>query len=231
MVPLLKVLDSCENFTFQSERKVQGHGPGAISMLQHGLVTLITTTTSDGEQAIGDIPALISHAVEVCGAEATLRTLINVLLQLSDSHQFLFALDAITTVVSTSGDDVRNALRLQYNNLGVLLRTGEILPAEAVVRLYRQVEACSDLVTVQEMTLDAFNFAQQLTNIDTADPNLDAVTDMQTNQDQTDGIDQVLDEVAALGNMDSNDADMSFDALYGLQGNDMDLNDLDLDMF
>jgi hypothetical protein len=24
---------------------------------------------------------------------------------------------------------------------------------------------------------------------------------------------------------------MNFDALYGLQGNDMDLNDLDLDMF
>jgi hypothetical protein len=55
--------------------------------------------------------------------------------------------------------------------------------------------------------------------------------DIQTDQGQPDGIDQVLDEVAAMGNLDSTDADMNFDALYGLQGNDMDLNDLDLDMF
>jgi hypothetical protein len=55
--------------------------------------------------------------------------------------------------------------------------------------------------------------------------------DMQGDQEQADGIDQVLDEVAAMGNLDANDADMNFDALYGLQGSDMDLNDLDLDMF
>ncbi|KAK5256484.1 mediator complex subunit, partial [Exophiala xenobiotica] len=88
-----------------------------------------------------------------------------------------------------------------------------------------------------EMHLNAFTFAQQLSNIDTADPNLDGVPasagvmDMQGDQEQADGIDQVLDEVAAMGNLDANDADMNFDALYGLQGSDMDLNDLDLDMF
>jgi len=88
---------------------------------------------------------------------------------------------------------------------------------------------------VQDMGLDTI-FAQQLTNIDTVNPNLDAATavsgvDMQVDQGQPDGIDQVLDEVAAMGNLDPTDADMSFDALYGLQGGDMDLNDLDLDMF
>jgi hypothetical protein len=41
----------------------------------------------------------------------------------------------------------------------------------------------------------------------------------------------VLDEVAAMGNLDTSDGDMNFDSLYGLQGNEMDLNDLDLDMF
>jgi len=73
--------------------------------------------------------------------------------------------------------------------------------------------------------------------MDSTDPNLDgnaavsAGMSLQPDQGEADGIDQVLDEVAAMGNLDSNDADMSFDALYGLQNTDMDLNDLDLDMF
>jgi len=232
---VVKALSNLEHFTLFSERQVQNDGPGAVSILQHSLLSIITTP--DGEQSTSDIPSLVTYVVEVQGPEATLRILIGVLLQLSDSHHFLFALDAITTIISTVGTEVRDALRVHYNNLGPLLKTGETLHAEAVVRLYRQVEAYSNLLTVQEMTLDTFNFAQQLTNIDTADPNLDGVTavpglmDMNADQDQADGIDQVLDEVAALGNMDANDAGLSFDDMYGLQGNDMDLNDLDLDMF
>ena len=235
--PTLKFLDDCRTFTLSSEREVQNQD---LSILQHSLVTLVTSTDSlnNGELATGqDISSLVSRAVEIQGPASTLRALTGVLLQLSDSHQFLFALDAVTTVICTAGHDIRDALRLQYHNLGGLLKAGDTLAAEAVVRLYRQVEAYTNLLTVQDMGLDTFTFAQQLTDIDTANPNLDAVTaisagvDMQTDEGQADGIDQVLDEVAAMGNLESNDADMSFDALYGLQGNDMDLNDLDLDMF
>jgi hypothetical protein len=98
------------------------------------------------------------------------------------------------------------------------------------------------------------------TNTNTANntnnnPNLDASSAMDmsglqhpadptatANQVQ-DGIDQVLDEAAAMGGLDNaldagmnsmNDSDLNFDQLYGLEGDDMglaDLNDLDLDMF
>ncbi|KAJ9601871.1 mediator complex subunit [Cladophialophora chaetospira] len=239
--PVLRVLDNCQGFTLSSERdvQVQNESLGIVSTLQHGLASLITSSNSlDVEQQVRyqDIPALVDRVVEVRGADAALRALIGVLLQLSGGHQFLFALDAVTTAICMGGEGLSDALRLQYQNLGVLLKTGDTLSAEAVVRLYRQVEAYKALLTVQDMGLDTI-FAQQLTNIDTADPNLDAATavsgggDVQAGSEQPDGIDQVLDEVAAKGYLDANDADMNFDALYGLQGNDMDLNDLDLDMF
>jgi hypothetical protein len=180
---------------------------------------------------------MVHRAIEVRGADTALRALIGVLIQLSDSHDFLFALDTISTITCAGGNTLRNALRLQYNTLGSLLKKGDTLSAEAVVRLHRQVETYTNLLTVQDMGLDPFSFTQQLSNIDTANPNLDTTTavsaglDVEADHGQADGIDQVLDEVAAMGNLDSNDADMSFDALYGLQNTDMDLNDLDLDMF
>ncbi|KIW84594.1 hypothetical protein Z517_03844 [Fonsecaea pedrosoi CBS 271.37] len=237
---ILKTLDQCPDFSFVSERERETPNPGTLNIIQHCLANLITSTTAldIGEAPpFEDISALVSRAVEVHGPQTTLRAIVGVLLQLSDSHVFLYALDALTTAVCMAGNGLRDALRLQYHDLGNLLKSGETLAAEGVVRLYRQVETYTNLLAVPDMGLDSFNFSQQLTNMDTADPNLDAATavsggmDLQTDQGQADGIDQVLDEVAAMGNLDSNDADMSFDALYDLQGNDMDLNDLDLDMF
>lgn len=185
-------------------------------------------------------------ALRCHGPDATLRSLIDVLLQLSNSHNFLFALDLISTIICIAQPKLRDALRICYSMLSTLLRKGDALSAEAVVRLYRQVETYTNILTVQDMNLDQFAFAHQLTNIDTANANLDAVVtgqgdgmDMQQDQGQeADGIDQVLGEAAALGNLDdsmgTNDVDLSFDALYGPQSADMnleDLNDLDLDMF
>ncbi|EXJ64796.1 hypothetical protein A1O7_01134 [Cladophialophora yegresii CBS 114405] len=242
---VLTTLDKCPDFTLAAEREVQNEGPGVVSLLQHSLATLITSANTlhpEQQVSLHDIPALMNRTVEIRGAEVALRALIGVLLQLSDSHQFLFALDAVTTVICMGGEGLHAALRLLYHNLGGTLRSGDTLTAEAVVRLYRQVEAYKNLLTVQEMGLDTI-FGQQLTDIDTANPNLDAATavsggggggvvDMQAaEQGEPDGIDQVLDEVAAMGNLDTSDADMNFDTLYGLEGNEMDLNDLDLDMF
>ncbi len=236
---ILQILDDRPDFTLSPEREVQKEGPGVIGKVQEGFITLVTSPNSlELGQPRGppDISGLITRLVEVRGTDGALRALISVLLQLSGSHNFLFALDAITTAICMAGEGLHDALRLQYSNLGGLLKTADTLTAEAVVRLYRHVEAYKNLLTVQDMGLDTI-FAQQLTNIDTADPNLDAATavsggvDVPEDLDQPDGIDQMLDEAAAMGNLDSNDADMNFDALYGLQGNDMDLNDLDLDMF
>ncbi|KAK5059644.1 mediator complex subunit [Exophiala sideris] len=232
------ILKQCPVFSFSPD---QGVDPSQIAaVLQEGVVAMITSAGASVVQeqsTTSDICSMVNCAIDSLGLQGTLRVLLAVLLQMSDSPDFLFALDTVSTIVCTVPRGLRETLRLLYTNLGTLLKKGDTLSAEAVVRLHRQVEAFANLLTVQEMGLDAFAFAQQLTNIDTADPNLDGATavsgamDLQGNQEPADGIDQVLDEVAAMGNLDSNDADMNFDALYGLQNTDMDLNDLDLDMF
>ncbi|KIX00118.1 uncharacterized protein Z518_10255 [Rhinocladiella mackenziei CBS 650.93] len=237
---IIKTLNQCPEFSLSVEAEAHIRDKGLFSGLQNSIVTMITSASAleiDEQLIVQNVSSMVHHAIELRGADATLRALIGVLLQLSDSHDFLFALDTVSTIVCVAGHRVRDVLRSQYNNLSPLLKKGETLLAEAIVRLHRQVEAYTNVLTVQDMGLDAFSFAQQLTNIDTANPNLDDNTavsgglDMQTEQVQADGIDQVLDEVAAMGNLDSNDADMSFDAFYGLHSTDMDLNDLDLDMF
>lgn len=233
-----EVLKQCPDFSFSPAHRVED---GQIaSTLQQSIVSMITSAGASALQeqsASSNIPFMVVYAIDALGLQGTLRVLLAVLLQMSDSPDFLFALDTVSTIVCTFHRGLRETLRLLYTNLGTLLKKGDTLSAEAVVRLHRQAEAYANLLTVQEMGLDPFTFAQQLTNIDTADPNLDATTavsggmELQPEQEPADGIDQVLDEVAAMGNLDSNDADMNFDALYGLQNTDMDLNDLDLDMF
>ncbi|EXJ78939.1 hypothetical protein A1O3_08439 [Capronia epimyces CBS 606.96] len=239
---VLKLLEQCPESSFSSaeHQEVQLQDGQLLHGLQSHLVALIAShgvLDVEKQASSPNVPAMVRRAVEVQGVEAALRALVGVLLQLSDSPDFLFSLDAVATLVTMTGNELRDILRVQYGTLGTLLKKGETLSAEAVVRLHRLVEAYTNLLAVHDMGLDSFSFAQQLTNIDTTNPNLDGNAtasrgiDLQTETTQTDGIDQVLDEVAAMSNMDSNDADMNFDALYGLQSADMDLNDLDLDMF
>ncbi|KAL2421279.1 Mediator of RNA polymerase II transcription subunit 5 [Exophiala dermatitidis] len=218
----LKVVEQLPESSF-SVAKLQD---GPVDEVQPHIVALIMQQSS----TVG-IPAMVRRLIEIQGAELALKSLLGVLLQLSGSPDFLLCLDVIATLVSVVHNGLREALRLQSGTLGTLLKKGDTLSAEAVVRLHRLVEAYTNFLTPHDMGLDSFDF----TNIDTTNPNLDenAPTsgDVEKEPSQADGIDQVLDEVAAMGNMDSNDADMNFDALYGLQGGDMDLNDLDLDMF
>lgn len=220
-----------------------------LASLQNSITRILTSVPSmdiENQSSSRYSPALMRLALRCHGPDATVRSLIDVLVQFSASHNFLFALDLISTIICIAEPKLRDALRIRYSMLSTLLRKGDLIPAQAVVLLYRQVETYTSMLTVQDMNLDQFAFAHQLTNIDTANANLDAVVagqgdgmDLQVDQGQeTDGIDQVLGEVAALGNLDdgmgTNDVDLSFDALYGPQSTDMnleDLNDLDLDMF
>lgn len=239
---VLKLLDRCpeSSFTIPMAQDARLQDNELLDRMQSYLVTLITSHSVDDsakQSPNPTVPAMVRRAIEARGVEATLRALIGVLLQLSDSNDFLFSLDAVATVVTVAGSELRDVLRLQYGDLATLLRKGDTLSAEAVVRLWRLVEAFTNILAIHDIPLDSFAFTQQLTNIDTTNPNLDGGATASGGMDshdeatQADGIDQVLDEVAAMGNMDPNDADMNFDALYGLQSTDMDLNDLDLDMF
>jgi hypothetical protein len=237
---MIASLQRSETFAFALERQLGIEGKVSIARMQQDLIGLLASTSGlgiAGGAGDQDVTALTTRALEAYGAEALLTGLLEILLQLSESHQFAFALDAAATLVCLTGSTVREVLRLRYQNIGTLLKTGNTLGAEAVIRLYRHVEAYAGLLTVPDLGPDTFSFNQQLANIDTADPDLDAVAavstaiDLPAEQPQVDSIDQVLDEAAAMTSLDNNDADMSFDALYGLEGNDMDLNDLDLDMF
>jgi len=246
----LTTFSAYQEFSFVLEREPLPDAPNDIlGSLQNSITALLTSVTSmdtEIQSSSRYSPSLMRLALRCHGPDATLRSLIEVLLQLSNSHNFLFALDLISTIICIAEPKLRDMLRIRYNMLSTLLRQGDALSAEAVVRLYRQVEAYTTILTVQDMNLDQFAFAHQLTNIDTANANLDAVVsgqgdgmDLVADQGhEADGIDQVLGEAAALGNLDdgmgANDVDLSFDALYGPQSGDMnleDLNDLDLDMF
>lgn len=218
---VLKILDQCPEFSLAPN---PGSQKDVLGTLQNSIVNLVNSTTAEF-----DITALLGRAAELRGPEEALRALVGVLLQLSDSHNFLFALDTVSILVCMSEDGLRDALRLQYNNLGALLKGGDTLTAEAIVRLYRHVEAYMNLLTVQDMGLGGFTFAQS--NIDTANPNLDGVPEVSGDGMAVLSQFDPLDQAEAMGHLDSNDGDMSFDALYGLQGSELDLNDLDLDMF
>jgi hypothetical protein len=234
------ILQASQTFNFALERQTNINDMVSTEKMQQDLIALLASTSGlgiAGDVGHHDIAALTTRVLEAYGADALVSSLLEVLLQLSEGHQFAFALDAATTLVCITGSAVQDVLRVRYQAIGTLLKTGNTLGAEAVIRLHRHVEAYAGLLAVPDMGMDTFSFNQQLANIDTADPDLDAVAaitttlDLPVEQPQADSIDQVLDEAAAMTSLDNNDADLSFDALYGLEGNDMDLNDLDLDMF
>lgn len=245
----LTIFNSCPDFSFVPEGDPLNGVVNILATLQSSITNSLTSLPSmeiADQTSAQYTPALMRLALRCHGPDKTLRALIEVLLQLSNSHNFLFALDLISTIICIADAKLRDALRIRYSMLSSLIRKGDALTAEAVVRLNRQVEAYTIILAVQDMNIDQFAFTHQMTNIDTANANLDAVVTgpgdgMDLSQDpgqEADSIDQVLGEVAAMSNLDdgmgANDVDLSFDALYGPQSGDMnleDLNDLDLDMF
>lgn len=258
----LKTLLKFPEFSLGSEGQSSvGASPeGVLSTLRNAITTILNLMStldidSTMSASVRYSPSLVNQAIRSTSPASTLQALISSLLQFSESHNFVLALDLISTIISTSDSNLRDNLRIRYNTLSQVLKRGDTLTAEAIVRLYRQVETYSTVLTVQEMSLDPFAFAQQMSTIDTANPSLDAVVASTTEQapmdmdnlpgvtqgdviPTEDGIDQVLNEAAAMeglrDSMDGLDGDLSWDALYGDGSNDMNLEDLDaldLDMF
>jgi len=242
---LLETLNKCEDFSFSLDENFSPPSAGLVSALQQALISQLTSATNigmEGHPASQYSPSFIRYAIKARGPESVLRSLIGVLLQFTGSHEFLLALDMVSTIVCMAGHQLSDALRLQYSRLGVLLKRNETLYAEAVVHLHRQVESYTNVLTApaQDLGLDQFAFAQQLSNIDTANANLEAGVsgqgnlDMQPDQEPADEIDQVLGQAAAMGSLDQSDGGMGLDDLYGLHTDNMGLeglDDLDLDMF
>ena len=129
----------------------------------------------------------------------------------------------MTTLVCVLDRQLRDLLRLKFMTLR------DSASAAPIVHLHRRVEAYASVLLVQEMPME---FVQQLTNIDTADANLDTNLDA-TQEQPEDEIDQVLNANAMSMEQPEMTADVAMDDFYGLQNDNMglDLDDLDLDMF
>lgn len=141
------------------------------------------------------------------------------------------ALDVAATVICCADRMLRDMLRLKYATVASVLKKDRVR-AEAIVHLHRRVEAYATVLIVQDIDMQ---FAPLQLNSDEANLEVQPTQEGQAMDD----IDQVLDEQAALGNIETDaglglDTDMSMDDLYGLPSDDMgltNLDDLDLEMF
>lgn len=224
----LKAFDSIDSFSFDDQEEIDRTTFVGLSIFQQMVINQVTSLPNIGlsGQTISEaIYTLLQTTLYIRGPHVTLRCLIGVLLHFVGNPEFFYALDLISTLICLSDSKLRNQLRLQYNRLGPLLKKNETMYAEACVHLFRKQELYN--------TLLAASFATQLTNIDTTSANLDPAAslpdvNMEASQTQVDSIDQVLDEVAVLGDMDENDAINVDDFLFP-DDNFGNLEDLNLD--
>jgi mediator of RNA polymerase II transcription subunit 5 len=215
---IVKMLQTPAEFSFGNSEKVSLQGLKQI---------VSTSITAPG----ASIP--VRSAAQAYGGNTVLSCLLDVLMQSFGGGDVLYALDLVATLVCTG--DIKDALRLRYQDLGALLKKRESMMAMAIVHLYRRVEAYASVFVVQETNMEII-----------ALPNIGATNVVpEASQDQSqqiDDIDQVLNDSAALNAMDNTldsgmdggmDPGDGMDSFY-MPDDNMglgDLGDLDLDMF
>ncbi|RMD39354.1 hypothetical protein DV735_g5771, partial [Chaetothyriales sp. CBS 134920] len=183
-----------------------------------------------------NLAANFDGLIQNCGVDLALRTLFDILIRFSGTEHFLTSLDLCSTLVCVVDPQIRDLLKLKAATIGPLLKKSQALLAEAVVHLHRRVEAYASVLMVQDLGIDQFA-TLQLSNIEVVAADMDvqaaATQDVQPSVDQSmDDIDQVLNESAALTNLDPSDASgLNIDDFYGLQNEMGNLDDLDLEMF
>jgi mediator of RNA polymerase II transcription subunit 5 len=167
----------------------------------------------------------IDAAVQVNGAADVLHVLVDELRLLSGSPNFDTALDILSSAICARAGSLpeadfvltlREALRLEYDNLPQILKKGGLVYAEAVVRLRRRVDILSVVPPQADTSFDAGSgpLVPELTNMDLQSMNLDAttanadidVTALQNAaQAHPEDIDRMLDEAAAAPMMNETD--------------------------
>ena len=159
----------------------------------------------------------IDTAVQLNGASDVLHVLIDELQLLSGTPNYDPALDILSSLMCARagslpevgfGLTLREALRLEYDNLTQILKRGDLMYAEAVVRLRRRVDILSVVPPQADISLEAASgpIVPELTNMDLETMNLDAtaanadidVTALQNAaQAEPEDIDRMLNEAAA----------------------------------
>jgi mediator of RNA polymerase II transcription subunit 5 len=167
----------------------------------------------------------IDTAVQFNGAAEVLRVLVDELKLLSGNPSFDPALDILSSAICARAGSLpeadfiltlREALRLEYDNLAQILKEGDLIYAEAVVRLRRRVDILSVVPPQANISFEAGSgpIVPELTNMDLQNMNLDAaaanadidVTALQNApQAHPEDIDRMLNE--AVGAPMLNEAD------------------------
>jgi mediator of RNA polymerase II transcription subunit 5 len=167
----------------------------------------------------------IDTAIQFGGATRVLRVLIDELKLLSGTPNFDPALDILSSVIcARTGSlpeadfvlSLREALRLEYDDLEQVLKKGDLIYAEALVRLRRRVDVLSVVPPQADIPFEAGSgpIIPELTNIDLQDMNLEAsaanadidVAALQNAAEaHSEDIDRMLDEAAAAPMMNETD--------------------------
>jgi len=173
----------------------------------------------------------IDTAVHFHGAADVLHVLIDELKLLSGTPNFDAALDILSSLICARAGSLpeagsfltlREALRLENDSLAQILKGGDLVYAEAVVRLRRRVDILSVVPPQSDVSLEAGSgpIVPELTNMDLQNMNLDTttanadidVTALQNAaQAHPEDIDRMLNEAAAAPML--NEADFGDDGL------------------
>lgn len=234
---------------------------GSICNAFHSLLYWDTSLIPSAGLPISFAYKQIDTALEFNGATEVLRTLIEELKILSGTPNFEPALDVLASAICARAGSLpeaefvlslKEALRLEYDNLPLTLKKGDLIFAEAVVRLRRRVDILSVVPPQADVSFEAGSgpIGHDLTNMDLENMNLEAsaangdidVAALQNAaQAHPEDIDRMLDEAAAAPMMNEADyadggldvGDSMDDIFAGLTdpGSMGNFDDLDMDMF
>lgn len=255
----------CANTATKIEIEIWTSTPqGIIGSIRHTFQSLLQWTTSLDLNA--GLPTSFTYkqidtAVQLCGATDVVHALLQEVKPLSRTANYESAIDLVSSLICARGATLpetgssltlREALKLEYDNLATLLEKGDTIHAETMLRVYRRVEALSVIPPQPELSLDATSgpIVPELTNLDlqsiniganAANSDIDVAALQNAAPADPEDIDKMLDAAVAAPMMDETDygagalgdvGESMEDIFAGLTDNgDMGMGDFeDLDM-
>ena len=223
--------------TFATESQIKSwtsSAGGILTSIRQVVQALVYWSTSI-DTATAPPPSFtykqIDAAIQFHGATSVLHALLDELKSLAGTSNYFPAVDIISSIIcaravplptSSPLFTLREALKLEHDELVKAIERGDKGYAEAVVRVYRCVEALSVVPPQTETSIDAAGgpIIAELTNMDlqdidlgatAGDAEIDVVALGNAPEAQPEDIDKMLDAAAAAPVID--DVDFGADAL------------------
>lgn len=192
---------------------------------------------------------LVSAAVHLHGAPKVLLVYLKEIQMLLGTDKFDAGLDILTAIICAPFSSInasrqclsfRDAMKIYHADLTKILKAGDTLFAEALVRLHHRVEAYSAVVPQQGIAMDpAASIGHDLSNMDLQDINLHAATENAEIdvgalgvQPSSEDIDHILEGAGEMEAFGTNTMGSGTDDVFGLEGGDMQMmnfDDMDLE--